>query len=265
MEELLFQPRSERPMHVAAFGSGTGTILRAMIWAQKKIKKPPFKIKLLFTDQECLFQKIAEEENLPLLFHPWNPKISREEYDSKGLELLNTFSRIQKCPIDFILLAGFMRIMSKVWLQAFPYKILNIHPADLTVLDAQGNRKFIGANAVFKALQEGSQRTRTTAILIDEAIDGGPILVSGPWIDYQEGYPIDKMKSAKHQEKQKEASDWPACLAALKLIAEGRLKLRLPDRDVILNDKKLPPCGYELSKNLYRSKERTICVESLEY
>ncbi len=249
MEKLLFQQQSERrPMHVAVFGSGTGTILRAMLAAQKSFQKPSFAIRLLYTDRECSFQKIAQEEHLPLLYHSWSPLISREEHDRKGLELLRVFTHEQKCPIDFLLLAGYMRLLSKVWLQAFPYKILNIHPADLTVLDAQGNRKWIGENAVFKALQEGMRRTRTAAILIDEKVDGGPILVSGPWVDYQEGNPIDKQKAAKHQAKQKALSDWPACLAALQLIGEGRIKLNSLTRDVFLDGKKMPSCGYELKE-----------------
>lgn len=240
-------------MHVAVFGSGSGTILRAMLAAQKLSEQKgtcPFSIRLLYTDRECGFQKIAEEARLPLLFHPLNKQhkqLSREEYDRKGLELLKKFE--EKCPIDFLLLAGYMRLMSKVWLQAFPCKILNIHPADLTVLDEQGSRKLIGEQAVFKALKEGMKRTRTAAILIDEKVDGGPILVSGPWVPYQEGEPIDKQKADLHQEKQKAKSDWPACLAALQLIAQGRLGLNFLTREVFLDGKKLPPCGYEPKEN----------------
>ncbi len=235
-------------MHIAVFGSGAGTILRAMLQAQKRLErngKSPFSIQLLFTDRECNFQKIAEEERIPLLYHPWNKQFSREEYDQKGLDLLRKFE--EKSPIDLLLLAGYMRLMSKIWLQAFPYRILNIHPADLDDLDAQGNRKWIGENAVFKALQGGMERTRTSAILIDEKVDGGPILVSGPWTSYCEGHPIDKEKAAKHQAKQKEISDWPACLTALQLIGEGRLRLGGSSRDVFLDGEKLPPCGYELN------------------
>lgn len=227
-------------MHVAAFGSGTGTILRAMLAAQKDAS---FAIKLFYTDRECNFQKIAEEQKIPLIYHPKSPGITREEYDRQGLERLSAFSR--DCPIDFLLLAGYMRLMSRVWLDAFPYRILNIHPADLTVLDAAGNRKYIGDNAVFKALSEGERKTRTTAILIDEKVDGGPILVSGFWVPYQEKEPIDQKSAAKHQEKQKALSDWPACLMALTLIADGCVQLD-PAREVFVSGKKMPPGGYEL-------------------
>lgn len=230
-------------MHIAVFGSGAGTTLRAMLRSQKSSSS--FAIRLLYTDRECQFQKIAKEEKLPLIYHPW--KVPRADYDREGLELLRTFSDKQQCPIDFLLLAGYMRLMSFVWLKAFEYRILNIHPADLTVLDQKGGRKYIGANAVFEALQKHEKRTRSTAILIDEQIDGGPILVSGSWVPYEGDYPVTQELASQHQEKQKAMSDWPACFAALQLIGEGRLSLQTETQEVFLDGEKLPPCGYELT------------------
>ncbi len=241
MEKKLFQPRSDRPMQVAVFGSGTGTILQAMLAAQKSASTS-FSIRLLYTDRECRFQKIAAEENLPLLYHPW--KAPREEYDRQGLELLHSFP----FEIDFLLLAGYMRLMSPVWLSAFKHRILNIHPADLTVLDAQGKRKYIGAEAVFAALQSGEMRTRSTAILIDEQVDGGPVLVSGAWVPYEGEYPVTQERATEHQTKQKAKSDWPACLAALQLIGEGRISLDTKTGQVFLDGKKLPNCGYAIGE-----------------
>jgi len=232
-------------MHIAVFGSGAGTILRAMLCAQNRAPQP-FTIRLLYTDRECAFQQIAKEANLPLIHNPWSKTLSREHYDQRGLDLLRTFSRDMQCPIDFILLAGYMRLMSRVWLQAFPHHILNIHPADLTILDERGKRKFIGDNAVFLSLQSGMRKTRTTAILIDEQVDGGPILVSGPWVDYVGNNSVTKELAQEHQAKQKKMSDWPTCLTALQLLAEGRLELSLPALDVFCDGKKMPPGGYEL-------------------
>jgi phosphoribosylglycinamide formyltransferase-1 len=194
-------------MNVAVFGSGKGTILSAMLAAQKE---QPFAVRLLYTDRICRFQTIAEEERLPLIYQPWNPLLSREENDHLGLARLLAFN----CPIDCLLLAGYMRLMSPVWLKAFPNRIVNIHPADLS------NRKYVGKEAVFDALSAGETRTRTTAILIDETVDGGPILAFGPWVPYVGAYPVTKESAALHQEKQKAMSDAPACLRALQLLEE---------------------------------------------
>jgi len=248
----VYQPVSHRPMHVAAFGSGSGTIVRAMLAAQKKSEKlcgtSPFAIKLLYTDRECRFQEIAKEEHLPLVYHPY---LRNTDYNQMGLELLLGTAHSEGVAIDLLLLAGYMRLLTSPWLLAFPFRILNIHPADLTICLENGRRKFIGANAVFHALQEGQTKTRTSAILIDESVDGGPILVSGPWVDYHEGYPVTKEKAARHQEKQKALSDWPACLQALELIALGRAAI-LPETKTILIDGIEQPRG------------GLICAESWE-
>lgn len=254
MEERLFQP-SERPMHVAVFGSGTGTILRAMCAAEKR-ERQPFAIRFLYTDRACAFHAIAKEERLPLIYNPFDPSISREEYDRKGLELLLECSRGARSPIDVLLLAGYMRLMSSVWLKAFPFRILNIHPADLAACDLNGSRKYIGDQAVYKALQAGESKTRTSVILIDEEVDGGPILVSGPWVPYQGGRPVTKEEAREHQERQKTLSDFPACLAALRLVGQGRVSLRWPKRVLFLDDQQMPVHGYEMEKEL-------LCAESL--
>jgi folate-dependent phosphoribosylglycinamide formyltransferase PurN len=204
-------------MNVAVFGSGKGTILSLMLAAQKK-ETQPFAIRLLYTDRICRFQTIAEEEHLPLIYQPWDPSLSREENDRQGLSRLLAFS-----PIDCLLLAGYMRLMSSVWLKAFPNRILNIHPADLTVLDGQGRRKYVGKEAVFDALREGERRTRTSAMLIDETVDGGPLLVLGPWVPYEGEIPVTRASAALHQEKQKVMSDSPACLRALQRLAKEEI------------------------------------------
>lgn len=238
MVEPLYRLRSERPMHVAVFGSGSGTILRAMLAAQKK--NSAFSIRLLYTDRECRFQEIAKEENLPLIYHPW--KGPREVYDQRGLE----FVRAHPCPIDLLLLAGYMRLMSSAWLNAFPYRILNIHPADLTALDRQGQRRYIGVDAVRLALQSGETQTRSSAILIDETVDGGPVLVSGPWLSYTGPRPVTEELAAQHQSEQKAKSDWPACLRALELIGEGRISFKQETQELFLDGEKLPPGGEEV-------------------
>ncbi len=279
--EPLYRPCSHRPMHVAVFGSGSGTILRAMLAAQKESErlygKSPFAIKLLFTDRESRFSQIAKEEKLPLIQHPFssfikdkhasnpcNPEL-RKEYDQQGVKKLFSLMEKEALSIDFLLLAGYMRILSSCWLEAFPYRILNVHPADLTHLDPRGRRKFVGDQAVLQALQNGQEKTRSTVIVIDEKADTGPIVVSGPWVEYREGYPITKESAIAHQERQKAISDWPACLCALQLISQGRVKI-LPGTDSLFIDdvEQQHVHSHELvSASFKHDAQGVLCVESL--
>lgn len=212
-------------MHVVVFGSGSGTTLEALLRAEQDL----FEIKALFTDRLCRFQEIGASNDIPVIYHSFSQFFKKQgvtdpqdlttriHYDAENVRLiLNQVERV-----DLILLAGYMRLVYPPLLQHFKNKIINVHPADLTQLTADGKRRYVGANAVYDALCAGENRTRSSIILVDEGVDSGPLLLSGPWVSYDEGYPVTLERARLHQEKQKIHSDWPACIAAVTAIAKG--------------------------------------------
>jgi len=70
--------------------------------------------------------------------------------------------------IDLVCLAGYMRVLSSEFLQAFPRRILNIHPSLLPL--------FPGLNAQQQALDHGTKVSGCTVHFVDETLDGGPII-----------------------------------------------------------------------------------------
>ena len=76
---------------------------------------------------------------------------------------------IQSKSIDLICLAGFMRILGKNFIQAFPKKIINIHPSLLPA--------FPGLNVQKKALEHGAKFSGCTVHFVNEEVDGGPIIL----------------------------------------------------------------------------------------
>ena len=88
---------------------------------------------------------------------------SREQFDREVVEVL------RKNEVSLVVLAGFMRILSGVFLEAFPYGILNIHPALLP--------SFPGTDAQQKALEYGVKFSGCTVHFVDDALDGGPIIL----------------------------------------------------------------------------------------
>ena len=224
-------------MNVVVFGSGSGTNLEAILRAQKQSKSPSYAIQALFTDRRCRLLDIGQRESIPVIYYSFvnffkkqncqnaqDPNL-RHLYDREVAALLQECAYKNGISIDLIVLAGYMRLLSPTFLELFPNKVINVHPADLTKLDDRGLRKYVGADAVYDALMQGETQTRSSVILVDKDVDAGPLLVSGPWIEYAEGYPVTKEKAQLHQNKQKELSDWPACISAVEMIAEGRLGL----------------------------------------
>jgi len=70
--------------------------------------------------------------------------------------------------VDVVCLAGFMRVLSPVFIDAFRHRILNIHPALLPA--------FPGTNGPYQAWEHGVKISGATVHMVDESLDGGPIV-----------------------------------------------------------------------------------------
>lgn len=87
---------------------------------------------------------------------------SREEYDAALAELLTRHG------VDTVALAGFDRLVTRVFLSSFPGRVVNIHPALLPA--------FPGLHAQRQALEHGARITGVTVHFVDEQVDHGPII-----------------------------------------------------------------------------------------
>ncbi len=91
---------------------------------------------------------------------------TREDYDRELVRLLN------ERQVRLVCLAGFMRLLTKVFLDAFPNAIVNIHPSLLPA--------FPGTSAQYQAWEHGAKWTGATVHLVNEELDGGPIVMQEP-------------------------------------------------------------------------------------
>jgi len=238
-----------RPLNLVVLGSGSGTNLEAILSAQNN--DPTFKVKAVVVDRKCQCVEIAEKHNVPLVFLPFKQLLkikkiqSSFDYFSLVIQRLNLLEKEYHFTTDLVVLAGFMRIITNPFLEKYPCKIINVHPADLTELDENANRKFIGANSVFDALKSGKRKTRSTVIFINEGIDSGPILVSGPWVEYKGVEPITEQSAQKHQEQQKKISDHLALIFAIKLISQKRVSFK--NQKLFVDEKIVSKAGLEIN------------------
>jgi phosphoribosylglycinamide formyltransferase-1 len=87
----------------------------------------------------------------------------REDFDREVVEVL------REQQVSLVILAGFMRIVSRIFIDAFPCGILNIHPSLLPA--------FPGTEVQQKALDYGVKFSGCTVHFVDDTLDGGPIVL----------------------------------------------------------------------------------------
>lgn len=104
----------------------------------------------------------ARKRGLPALSLP-SKGLDREEYDRR-LE-----AALREHQVDWVILAGYMRILSAGFIRAFPQRILNIHPSLLPA--------FPGLDAQHQAFAYGVKIAGCTVHFVDEQLDHGPIVL----------------------------------------------------------------------------------------
>ncbi|MGM8216145.1 phosphoribosylglycinamide formyltransferase [Bacillaceae bacterium W0354] len=147
---------------VAVFASGSGSNFETIVKAAQT-EKIGYEVVFLFSDQEDAYAlKRAQQLNVPSI--AFSPK-SFGDKAAYELELLNVLKRER---IDFIVLAGYMRLIGPTLLNAYIGRIVNIHPSLLP--------SFPGKDAIQQALNKGVKVTGVTIHYVDAGMDTGPII-----------------------------------------------------------------------------------------
>ena len=126
----------------------------------------------------------------------------------EGLAEARVIGLLQAFGADTVVLAGFMRVVKPGLLQAFPRRVLNIHPALLPA--------FPGLAAWKQALAYGVKVTGCTVHFVDEGIDSGPIIV-------QRSVPVLDDDTPESLHARIQTAEHAAYPEALRRLAAGRL------------------------------------------
>lgn len=100
--------------------------------------------------------------------------IARKAFDTVEAYDAALLAAIQKMGADFIVLAGYLSILSASLIRRFPNRIINIHPA---LLPSFGGKGYYGLNVHKKVLAYGVKVTGATVHFVDEGTDTGPIIL----------------------------------------------------------------------------------------
>ena len=146
-------------LNTCVFISGKGSNLRRLILNSKKYNFP-IKISLVVcNNKKAEGLKLAKKWSIPSLI--LNNKQCLSE--NKLLTKLKTYK------IDLILLAGYMKILSKRFIRSFGKSIINIHPSLLP--------KFKGLNTFERVLKKKEKKTGCTVHFVNEKLDAGKIIL----------------------------------------------------------------------------------------
>lgn len=149
-------------MKIAIFASGNGSNFQSIVDAYQE-EKLHAEVRLLVCDKPNAFViERARKANIEsFVFSP-------KAYGSKADFEQEIVDKLIDLGIDFIVLAGYMRLIGPTLLNAFEGKIVNIHPSLLP--------SFPGKDAIGQAMSAGVKVTGVTVHYVDEGMDTGPII-----------------------------------------------------------------------------------------
>lgn len=145
------------PARIAVMISGTGTLLQSLIDAERS-----YDIGLVVADRPASGLERAEAAGIPTAI------VSPADYPDRDAWSSALADAVAASTADWVVAAGFMRILSPVFLDRFPNRVVNSHPALLPA--------FPGAHGVRDALAYGVKVTGCTVHLVDAGVDTGPII-----------------------------------------------------------------------------------------
>jgi folate-dependent phosphoribosylglycinamide formyltransferase PurN len=231
-------------MRVAAFLSGSGSNIRRLIEHWKKLqaeeKTPPFEVVFLYSDRSdgsCAGESIALEYALPYAsydiraFHR-SRGLKRDITKPGGIEARREYDRIPSLllkafDVDITALGGYMSYTTI-------NGCVNVHPADLSITNANGKRKFTGDHAVRDAVMAGETELRSSTLWTDKGVDSGPLLMVSDPVPVKLPQPLPELVKDKEafenavdglQEELKRAGDWRIFPLTVEMIARGRFAL----------------------------------------
>jgi phosphoribosylglycinamide formyltransferase-1 len=218
-------------LKLGVLASGRGSNFQAIIDAIESGRLKA-SIELLVVDNpEAFAIKRAEQHNIARLFV--NPK----DFATKDDFFAKIAAELKSKGVELVILAGFMRIVRKPLLDAFPMRIMNIHPAILP--------SFPGLHGQRQAAEYGVRISGCTVHFVDEGMDTGPIIM-------QAAVPVlpgDTEDSISERILAYEHKVFPE---AIRLFSEGRLEVdgrtvRVKPGDTRIDETAIivsPPLGY---------------------
>lgn len=192
------------PLRVAVLASGRGSNLEAILEASRRPDFPA-RVVLVISDRErARALERATAHGVPNVFLNAKDFGEREAYDAA------LSRRLEDSRVGLVCLAGFMRILGRAFVRAWPGRVMNIHPSLLPA--------FPGLHPQRQALAHGVKIAGATVHFVDEGVDTGPIIL-------QSSVPVEPDDTEETLAARILAEEHRLYPQAVRLFAEGRLRI----------------------------------------
>jgi phosphoribosylglycinamide formyltransferase-1 len=202
-----------RQVPIGVLISGSGTNLQSIIDAIET-KELDAKIQVVLSNRiDAYGLGRAKKHGIPVEVLDHKRFFNREAFDQAVVDILRARE------VELVVLAGFMRLLSPVFVAAYSNRIMNIHPALLPA--------FPGLHVQKKAVEHGVRFSGCTVHFVNEECDEGPIIIQA----VVPVFPQDTEESLASRILEQEHRIYPR---AIQLYSEGRL--RIEGRKVFVDD-----------------------------
>ncbi len=196
---------------IAVFASGSGSDFQSVIDANEK--QPFCEIALLVASKEGIGAiDRAKKHGIDYIVR------SKKDYPSVDAMFENITQELRARGVDFIVLAGYLSMLSENFVRAFPDKIINIHPSLIPSFCGKGN---YGLNVHRAAIEYGVKISGLTVHFVDEHYDTGAIILQRA-VEVKDGDTPESLQARILEEEHRALPEAVRLLAMGKLKKEGR-------------------------------------------
>lgn len=197
--------------NIAVLVSGGGTNLQALIDAEKSGIIKGGKITcVIASNPEAYALERAKNNGISTKI------IARREYADVASYTKAVTEALIEAEADLVVYAGFMTILDEQIVKAFPYKMMNVHPALIPSFCGKG---FYGLHVHEAALEKGVKLSGATVHFVTEVCDGGPIIL-------QKAVPVENGDTPETLQKRiMEQAEWKILPEAVSLFCQDKIEV----------------------------------------
>ena len=208
--------------NIVVLVSGGGTNLQALIDSQDRGEIKGGKITCVISSKDGAFAlERAKKADIPTVVIP------RKEYSDSKAYSEAILAELNRQKADLVVLAGFMTILDECVTKAYPYRIINVHPALIPSFCGEG---FYGLKVHEKALEYGVKVSGATVHFVNEQADAGAIILQFPVAVRNDDTPETL------QRRIMEKAEWKILPRAVSLFCEDRIEIKYGKAYVIRED-----------------------------